>query len=435
MTYHHRRTPHIAAFAVLASLSLAGCHSGGNPTKGSGSSSKSSDSGSSSTAGSDSKSGGADSSSSSKETSVPIDTVKIAPEDQGRAGIQVAPVTVRAMAQTFSVPGEVALNDRSTHHMGALANGRIVSVAVLPGDPVHRGQLLATMHSDSVHETVAALTQAFAALDRAGSAVRFATQLRDRYAKLYSIQASSLEEKQRSEQDLAQAEKDRADAEASVHAEREHLSELLQVPPETLTPGNLANRELMPVRSLDNGVVITRNITPGQVVNMGDDLLTTANLSTVWVNASVNQADLSHVRLGAPAQVTLQADPGHAMRGTVASVGDMLDPQTRTLPVRLALPNPETRLRPNMFVTASIAEPGTRTAIFVPTGALQDVNGFRVVFVTNDGTNFQARAVRTSTESNGMVEVTDGLAPTDHVVSSGAFMVKGELLKGTVGEG
>ncbi len=339
------------------------------------------------------------------------------------------------MPETLSVPGQVALDDRDTHHLGALASGRIVSVAVLPGDPVHRGQLLATMHSDSVHETVAALTQAHAALDRASSAVRFATEARDRYAKLYAIQAASLEEKQRSGQDLAQAEKDRADADASVHAEREHLSELLQVPPATLTPGTLANRELIPVRSLDNGVVITRNITPGQVVNMGDDLLTTANLSTVWVNASVNQADLPRLHRGASAQITLGADPAHGMRGTVTNLGDMLDPQTRTLPVRLFVPNPETRLRPNMFVTAGIAEPGTRTAIFVPSGALQDVNGFRVVFVTNDGSTFQARAVKTSTESNGMVEVTEGLAPTDHVVSSGAFMVKGELLKGTVGEG
>ena len=116
-------------------------------------------------------------------------------------------------------------------------------------------------------------------------------------------------------------------------------------------------------------------------------------------------------------------------------LGDVVDPQTRTLPVRLSVPNPGTRLRPGMFVTAAIAEPLTHTAIFVPADAMQDVNGFPVVFVTADGITFQARAVKTGAQTDGLVEVVEGLGPADHVVVNGAFMVKGELLKGTVGEG
>ncbi len=89
------------------------------------------------------------------------------------------------------------------------------------------------------------------------------------------------------------------DAEASVHMEREHLSELLQVSPESLNPGNLYDRELIPIRSPIDGVVIARNISVGQVVDTGFVAFDISNLSTVWVTAAVNQQDLSLIQQGA----------------------------------------------------------------------------------------------------------------------------------------
>lgn len=369
-----------------------------------------------------------------KDGSVPADTVRIAREDQGRAGIRVGAVTARSMPRMLTVAGQVAMDEKHTEHIGALADGRIENVYVLPGDAVHRGQTLATLHSHMVHETVAALTQAFAAADRQQSALKFANQANDRYAKLYTIQAASLEEKQRAEQEVAQEQKGLTDAEANVRAEREHLAELLQVSPESLRPGTLYNKELIPVSAVADGVVIARNVTPGQVVSTGDETFVTSNLSTIWVNAAVNERDLSAVHTGASATVSTPGVSGGGLRGKVMMLGDVVDPQTRTLPVRLSVPNPGIRLRPGMFVTASIDEPATRMAVFVPSGALQDVNGFRVVFVTPDGVNFQGRAVKTGVETKGLVEIAEGLQATDHVVVEGAFMVKGELLKGTVGE-
>jgi multidrug efflux pump subunit AcrA (membrane-fusion protein) len=367
--------------------------------------------------------------------SVPTGAVRIPAADQPRAGIQWAAVTVRTMPTVVVVPGQVAMDERHTEHIGALADGRIQNVYVLPGDTVHRGQELASLHSHTVHETVAALTQAFAAVSRQQSAVTFAKQTQERYAKLYSIQAASLEEKQRSEQDLAQANKGLVDAEASVRAEREHLAELLQVAPESLKPNNLYDRELVPIRAAADGVVISRNVTVGQVVNTGDDAFVTSNLATVWVNASVNEKDLPQVHPAAIATVTQQGTQDEGVQGTVTMLGDVVEAQTRTLPVRIVVSNRATKLRPGMFVSAAIAGPATRTAVFVPADAIQDVNGFRVVFVTQDGTTFYARAVETGARANGMVEITHGLAASDHVVVKGAFMVKGQLLKGTVGEG
>lgn len=362
------------------------------------------------------------------------DTVKIAADDQQRAGIRVAAVTLEQLPRTLSVAGQVQMDEQHTSHVGTLADGRITAVNVLPGAIVKRDQVLGELHSHAVHETVGALAQAFAAVDRQRAAVAFAKQAQERYHHLYSIQAASLEESQRSDQDLLQAQKMLVDSEANVHMEREHLSELLQVPPESLTPTNLYNRELIPIRSPTNGVVITQHVTVGQVVDTGFEAFVVSNLATVWVTASVNEKDLSLIHVGVPAGLTTQGYPDRVFTGKVAMIGDTLDPQTRTVPVRIVVPNPGTLLRPGMFATVRMAEPETRTAIFVPQDALQEINGMRVAFVTRDGTTFKARTVNVGTRSEGKVEITDGLSQQDRIVVNGAFMVKSELLKGIMGE-
>ena len=363
------------------------------------------------------------------------DTVKIQAADQQKAGIAIAPVETATVPQLLTLNGQVVPNDQRTSHVGVLADGRITTLNVLAGAVVHRGQTIGEVHSHAVHETVGALTQAFAAADRARGAVTFATQARDRYAKLYGIQAASLEEKQKSEQDLLQARQSLADGEANVHMEREHLSELLQVPPASLTPTNLYNRELVPIRSPIDGVVLSRSLSVGSVVNTGTEAYLISDLSTVWVTASANEKDISLLHNGAAADVTTQGFPDVAFTGRVGQIGNELDPQTRTVPVRIVLPNPGQRLRPGMFAAAHIAGSAARTAVFIPEDALQNINGNQVVFLTTDGVTFHPQVVQLGTHSKGRAEIVQGLKPGDRIVVKGAFMVKGELLKGTVGDG
>jgi cobalt-zinc-cadmium efflux system membrane fusion protein len=363
------------------------------------------------------------------------DVVKISADAQRRVGIQVQAVETQQVPRELTVAGQVQIDEEHTSHLGTIADGRITSVDVLPGVAVRTGQHLGDLHSHMVHETVGALMQAFADADRQHSAVAFATQAQQRYHHLYSIQASSLEEAQRSDQDLLQAKKMLVDAETTVRMEREHLSELLQVEPESLTPNNLYDKELIPIRSPIDGVVIARNVTVGQVVATGFEAFVVSNLHTVWVTASVNEKDLPLVRVGVPAEVVSQGYAGQIFRGRVGMIGDLLDPQTRTVPVRVVVPNPGTLLRPGMFASTRIAESQTDPALFVPEDALQDINGMQVVFTTADGTTFKAKTVNVGTRSQGKVQIVDGLGPQDHIVVKGAFMVKSEMLKGTMGEG
>jgi multidrug efflux pump subunit AcrA (membrane-fusion protein) len=360
--------------------------------------------------------------------------VSISSAEQKQAGIVVAPVELRPVARTLTVAGQIGMDEKHTSQVGAIADGRIATVNVLEGDRVQRGTVLGELHSHMVHETVGALVQAYAAVDRARGAVQFAEQQQARYGHLYSIQAASLEESQQADQNLLQAKNQLIDAQASVRMEREHLSELLQVDPETLTPDNLYSRELVPIRSAVDGVVVARNITVGQVVSTGYIAFVVTNLSTVWVTATVNERDLPLVRMGAAATLTSQGYPDSVFRGRVDMIGDTLDPQTRTVPVRIAVPNPGTKLRPGMFASVQIAEPQTTSGIFVSQEAMQDINGQTVVFVTPDGTHFRAQAVNVGLHSGVKAQITSGLGPSDRIVVSGAFMVKSEMLKGSMDE-
>lgn len=434
----------LALAALLMALMLTGCKQSAGGGKPGASSSKSGgdDSkkkGDSGKSGSDSAGSFANAEGKSDKSSEggaePNDVVKIPAEDQRRAGVQIDYVLVQRVPRSLSVAGQVTMDEQHTSHVGTISDGRITAVSVLPGAIVHRGQVLGSLHSHAVHETVGALVQAFAAVNRQLGAVTFARQARERYNHLYSIQAASLEESQRANQEVQQAEQMLIDAQANVRMEREHLSELLQVSPGSLTPDNLYDRELIPIRSPIDGVIVTRNISVGQVVDLGFNAFDITNLSTVWVTAAVNQQDLVLIHTGAPAEILDSALPDSVSAGRVTMLGDTLDPQTRTAPVRIVVPNPGTRLRPGMFVTAHIAEPATRDALFVPEDALQDINGLQVVFVTSDGQRFQARTVNLGTHSQGKVEVVSGLRPGDRIVVNGAFMVKAEMLKGTMGGG
>ncbi len=422
--------------ALLVALGVAGCH-GGESTGKPGGSGASTSGQQNKTNGSDNQANGADTTGKSKggDASLPVDSVKIAPADQGNAGIQIAPVEVHRESRQLIVAGQVTTDEKHTDHIGTYAEGPVVRVLVLPGDFVHRGQTLALMHSHAVHETAGALAQAYAAVERQASGVRFAELNRERYQHLYTLQVASQEEAQRADQQLRQAQQDLTDAQANVHMEREHLSELLQVPPSSLNPGNLYERELIPIRTQSTGTVLQREVTPGQVLNIGDEAFVVSDLGTVWVTAAVNEADLARVRRNARATVTTQGYPDVNFAARVAIIGDQLDPQTRTVPVHLSVPNPGLRLRPGMFATAAIDEAMTQPAVYVPDAALQDVNGLRVVFVTQDGSTFQARVVKLGRHVGSRVEILDGLKPGEHIVVNGAFMVKGELLKGGAGEG
>ncbi len=442
-TSHPAKLPQLSLLSLLLlvtlALACAACHS--SDSSGSGSTKPASDgsgagAGQGGAGGSGTTGHGASSpGTAGAETQAPQGAVAVPLDQQQSAGIRVLALQPTQVPRTLSVPGQIAMDEQRTAHIAPYSDGRVVDVLRNAGDHVRRGEALAHLHSHSVHETVGALAMNFANAARAEAALTYAQQKRDRYAHLFSIQAASLEQQQGSQQELVQAQTDLKNAQAAVTMEREHLGDILQIPPESITPSNLYSFELVPIESPIAGTVITRSITPGMVLEPGQEAYTVANLDQVWMTASVNQSDLDHLRVGQRATIRTSAWPNEAFAGTVTLLGSTLDPATRTVQVRVSVPNRAGKLRPLMFATAAIDEAAagsTRPALFLPEDALQEINGVPSAFITTDGTHFSPRALQTAPPVAGQVEITGGLRPGEHVAVSGAFVLKSALLKSTI---
>ena len=433
-----------AGTVVLAAVFLLGCTAppsggmrpssksdsdgGSNADKGKGSYSKGGGGAAEANSGGGASSGSGDGSSSTAATDTAI---TVSSEEQRLGGIRIAQAEVSMVPRTLNVPGQIMMDDQRTAHIAPYSDGLVVDVLKVQGDFVQRGAVLAHLHSHSVHETVGALAVNFDNVTRQQAAVGYATAKRDRYAHLYAIQAASLEQQQSSAQELVAAETDLANAKAAVIQEREHLADILQIEPESITPATLYTYEDVPIKTPLAGTVISRSITPGMAIEPAHEAYTVANLSEVWMVAAVNEAELPHLKVGRHVTVRTDAWPGEVFKGRVTLIGSSLDPATRTVQVRASLANGQNKLKPQMFTTATLDEAETRRAVFLPEGALQDINGIQVVFVTGDGTHFMAQTVKTAAPISGQVEITEGLQAGDHVAVNGAFMLKSDLLKST----
>lgn len=355
---------------------------------------------------------------------------------QKQAGVAVGQVERRVIPETIEAPGQLVFNEDRTWHIGAIISGRVVEVKAGVGDHVQAEQVLARLFSEGVHEARAAYFKALAQLDSARSQAVYAREVRDRTRRLYVLKAASRQQVESAETALTSAEASLSDARTEVRKARAHLTEFFGLP-----VGNARNArpaiaiptdDLVPVRATAAGIVVRRTITPGTVVSPGQELFTVSNPSTLWMFANVNEADLSELRVGETVQIRVRAYPDKTFVGRVTMLGEELDPRTRTLQVRVLVPNPEGALRAAMYANAEIERRSKTSALFVPESAEQEINGQAVVFVRIAPDRFEPRPIRIVRKANRMMEVSEGLTPGEWVVTHGTFILKTELFRSSL---
>ena len=150
--------------------------------------------------------------------------------------------------------------------------------------------------------------------------------------------------------------------------------------------------------------------------------------------ANVSEGDLAYLRIGQPVRVLVRAYPDRVFRGRILRLGEELDATTRTLKVRVLVPNQGGLLKPEMYATAEIERAASRGALYVPESAIQDLNGNRVVFVQLGPDRFEARAIEIAGTANGLSEVTRGLKAGERVAVKGSFVLKSQLLRASMEE-
>ncbi len=378
---------------------------------------------------------GSDSSSSSekKGSGEASGQVHITPEAQAVAGIEVLRINPQVVPEYLTAAGQLVLNEQRTAHVGAYTDGRVTAVFANIGDRVHAGSILARMHSHDVHETRAAYESALQEVKRREDAFAYQQQVQKRTARLYELKSASRQEVDRAAVDVASARTDVESAKINVEKEVAHLTDILHLPSSALASID-ETTERIPVVSPLAGTVMNRMITPGAVVEPGEEVFTVSDLSTLWMMASVNEDDVAKIHVGDKANIMSQAYPGKAFAGTVTYLSPELDPKTRTLQARINVPNSDARLRVAMYVTAQIDRGLTRQTLFVPEEALQDVNGSTILFVRKNDDSFEARAVAVVNRLNGQAELSGGLRAGEVVAVKGSFVIKSEMLKSQIGQ-
>ena len=198
-------------------------------------------------------------------------------------------------------------------------------------------------------------------------------------------------------------------------------------------PGRTLSRYSL--RSPVAGRVVKRQAVVGELVEERDALYSVADLSTMWLLMDIYVRDLMVVRVGLPVIFTVDGLPGHIFEGHVAWVSDAVDDRTRTIKVRANLPNEQGLLRANMFGLARIIVRDDEELPCVPLEAVQTDGCCQLVFVKKEDTLFEPRKVTLGASASGYVEILDGLALGEQVVTAGSFLMKTEILKANIGAG
>jgi cobalt-zinc-cadmium efflux system membrane fusion protein len=354
--------------------------------------------------------------------------IEMAAEAQEHAGLQAAPVEVRQLTDHLEVTGTVQPVDSRVGHVRPLASGRVSDVRVRVGDRVDRDTVLASFDNIEAGEVLSQYRSARAELQRLKTQLAVSTQQLDRSRRLVDIGAAS-----KKELELAEAEP--KSIAANIEAQESVVAGLsAKLTRFGVNPDAANLSPTTSIRSPFSGVVTKVNASPGEVVNAESELFQIADVSQVWVQAEVYEKDLNRIQVRQTAAITVDTYPDEQFLGTVAYIGDILDPQTRTVKVRCELGNPKRKLKLDMFATVKLPTRLNREALAVPTEAVQQIEGKNVVFIQKGPTTFEPRIVTIGESVQGMTEIMSGLEKGQSVVSRGAFHLKSIVLGKQLGE-
>jgi membrane fusion protein, heavy metal efflux system len=347
--------------------------------------------------------------------------VRLSEKESSRVGVAVTPVVRSEFRTHREFPALVQPNQRAMADITTLVRGRVVDVYADLGQQVEANALLAILYSSDLGLAQSAYLKARAKLHVAEQAYERAKFL--------------LQEKVIGEAEAQRRQAELLSMQAEAHESRDRLKLLGMKDDDFLRLGRSRDiQSHVPIVAPFAGRIIGRNLTRGEVVETTEKLFVIADLSEVWVLANIPERDIAfvhaiHASGGRTAEVRINAYPKEVMTGTITYVGDVLDPATRTMQLRLELPNPDGRLKPEMFATISLASEPQPDQLAVPDAALQQDQGRTFVFVQRDADSYEAREVQVGESNGSFTTILGGLNEGEPVVTHGAFLLKSELLK------
>lgn len=331
------------------------------------------------------------------------------------SGIKVEAVAEQDVHDHVTLTATIQPNRDRLAHVAPRVSGRITKVNANLGQQVKQGQSLAVIDSIDLGEAHSAYLQA-------ESDVRLTQANFDRIDNLYTEQIVT-------QKDYLNARADNEKAKAALRSARDKLRMLGVTPKDGSTAVSGFG-----LTAPFSGTIIEKEAVLGELAQPETSLFTVADLSVVWIEADLYEKDLSKVKIGAEADVTVSAYPDESFKGRLTYISNSVDKASRTLKARVEVTNTDGRLKPEMFATAEISTSGSIKAMVVPTDAVILMQGKSVVFV-RDADGFEPRNIELGEKLSHGVIVKSGLNSGDAVVVSGAYAIKARALKSEIGEG
>jgi Cu(I)/Ag(I) efflux system membrane fusion protein len=335
--------------------------------------------------------------------SMPPGTVNLNPDQQQMTGVRYTEVRRADMKRTVRTVGLVQMDEEKIARVHVKVPGWIETMYLdYVGKLIRKGQPLFTLYSP----------------DLVSTEQEYLIALK---GQAYLSQAPYA--------DVA------AGADSLLRATRERLQlwDISDAQIRTLEETGKAART-MTLYSPISGFVMSRTAYEQSYVTPETDLYEIADLSTIWVDVDIYEYEAPFVHLGQPASMQLSYFPGKTYRGAVAYVYPTLDPKSRTIKVRLAFPNPNYELKPDMYADVQLTiDYGMQ--VVVPSEAVLNSGTRQVVFLARPGGYFEPRAVKVGDEFDGQYAVLAGLKPGEKIVASGNFLIDSESRLGSAMQG
>jgi cobalt-zinc-cadmium efflux system membrane fusion protein len=328
------------------------------------------------------------------------------------ATLEISWVRTRSFRSEEITDGQITLNGDTSTQVFSPYSGRVVHVLAEPGESVKKGAPLLEIQASEY-------VQAESDLLNADASLKLARASEERKHASFDSKGGSLQDWQQAQAELAAAETGFESARNKLHIFGKTDREIDAI--ESRRRPGASTFVVAPIA----GVITDRQVGPGQYLQAGSStpVFTLGDLSTVWLVAAVREADAALVRVGQRIEVRVLALPHDVFTATLTAVGAQVDPVTRRVAVRATLPNPDGKLKPQMFAAFSIITSDESTAPAVPEEAVvREGEEARVWVILPDDT-LSLRSIRTGRFNDGMVEVLSGLAAGERVVTRGSLFI------------
>ncbi len=337
-----------------------------------------------------------------KMTEIPSEAVFVSPERQQISGVRFGVVEYRDLERVIRTVGRMEFDEKKISTVNPKIGGWIDELYVdYTGKMVRKGQPLLSIYSP---ELVSAQEEVLLAL---------------KAKKILSASPIS---------DVAEG------GDRLLQGARRRL-QLWDITPkqlETLEQTGEIKKNMV-LYSPADGFVMEKMAFKGMSIMPGAALFKIGDLSTIWVIADIYEYELPFIKIGDKAQITLAYFPGETFEGTATYIYPSLDPKTRTAKVRFDLPNPEFKLKPEMWANVELKIPLGRKMV-VPEDAVMDSGTMQMVFIDRGQGHFESRHVEVGSRVQGYYEVLSGLREGEKVVTSANFLIDSESkLSGAMG--